>query len=291
MKKYATETRLKLFLQQKRVCTDTRKIQAGDIYFALKGANFDGNAFATQALEQGAAYAVIDDPDRQIEGDERYLWVDDVLKSLQMLATAYRKQLKTTILGLTGSNGKTTTKELIASVLQTQKRIFATPGNYNNHIGVPLSLLGIPEDTEIAIIEMGTNQPGDIPELVTIAQPDLGLITNIGKAHLEKLGSQEGIRVEKGALFDYVKANGKAIFVNQGDFRVVKTATGAPKQYSYGDASSECFGEILEMHLEGMQVKVNHSSWGKAYLFQSQLSGEYNFTNILAAISVGVAFG
>lgn len=286
-----TEALLAIFLKHPSVCTDTRKLKAGDLFFALKGGNFNGNAFAQKALEAGAAFAIVDEPQYVQAEDKRYLWVENVLTALQQLAHAYRKRLSTTILGLTGSNGKTTTKELIAAVLSTEKHIYATAGNYNNHIGVPLTLLAIPPDAEIAIVEMGTNQPGDIPALVEMAEPDLGMITNVGKAHIELLGSQDGIQQEKGALFRFVKAHGKPIFVNETDPRVVAEAHGASHQITYGAEHSQCHGKIVEMSLEGMKMEIWHETWGQYADFESKLSGAYNFLNILAAISVGVHFG
>lgn len=282
---------LEVFLRHPSICTDTRKLKQGDLFFALKGGNFNGNTFAAKALEAGAALVVVDEPQYVEPNDSRYLLVDNALTALQDLARAYRKTLSTQILGLTGSNGKTTTKELIASVFGREKRIYATKGNFNNHIGVPLTLLAIPPDTEIAIVEMGTNQPGDIRQLVEITEPDFGLITNIGKAHLERLGSVDGIQKEKGALFEYVKANGKGIFVNEGDLRVVAAAKGAVPQFTYGGENSACKGRVLEMNLEGMVMEIAHEAWSEKAIFKSKLSGEYNFINILAAVAVGVHFG
>lgn len=286
-----TQMLLKVFLRHPSVCTDTRKLKKGDLFFALKGGNFNGNKFAEKALEAGAAYAVVDEAPYFKSGDPRYLRVENVLTSLQSLAHAYRKQLQTIVFGLTGSNGKTTTKELMASVLGTEKRTYATAGNYNNHIGVPLTLLAIPQDAEIAIVEMGTNQPGDIQELVEMAEPDFGLITNIGKAHLERLGSEDGIQQEKGALFEFVKAHGKGIFVNENDPRILAVARGAPVQFTYGTATTACHGQIIEMDMEGMEMEVWHEAWGEKAIFKSKLGGAYNFANILAAITVGVHFG
>ncbi|MEL6251570.1 MAG: UDP-N-acetylmuramoyl-tripeptide--D-alanyl-D-alanine ligase [Bacteroidota bacterium] len=283
-----------LFLLFKRfpsISTDTRKIKEGDLFFALKGDRFDGNKYAEQALEKGAARAIIDDPQYAKEGDERYVLVENVLKALQVLANTYRKSLSIPVLGITGSNGKTTTKELISSVLSTEKKVFATQGNLNNHIGVPLSLLRIPADAEIGIIEMGTNQPGDIQELVEIAEPDLGLITNIGSAHLERLGSVAGIRVEKGALFRLVMKQGGRIFLNKGDEHLNLIIGDYTNIVSYGSPEADYRFEIQSNEASGMEILVHAKNWVSSYRFTLQLSGSYNALNALAAITVAEHFG
>ena len=283
-----------LFLLFKRfpsICTDTRKIKEGDLFFALKGDRFDGNKYAEQALEKGAARAIIDDPQYAKEGDERFVCVENVLKALQELANTYRKSLSIPVLGITGSNGKTTTKELINSVLSTEKKVFATRGNLNNHIGVPLSLLSIPAEAEIAIIEMGTNQPGDIQELVEIAMPDLGLITNIGSAHLERLGSVAGIREEKGALFRQVMKDGGRIFLNKGDDHLNLLIGDYPTITSYGSPDADYRFEIQRNEASGMDILVHAKAWESSQSFSLQLSGSYNALNALAAIAVGEHFG
>ena len=280
-----------LFCQHPSVCIDTRKLQPGDIYIALKGDAFDGNAFASQALSKGAAYAVIDDPQYLHAGDERYVLVLDGLTALQQLAHTYRNTLDIPIIGLTGSNGKTTTKELMAAVLSQGKRVFATPGNFNNHIGVPLTLLAIPQDTEIAIVEMGSNQPGDIAELVGIARPTHSLISNIGKAHLERLGGLDGVQKEKGTLFRYVKNNGGSAWVNLGDPRVVAEADGLIPSLTYGSEEADLHGHIVHQDLAGMEMEIAYKEWATPQTFSSQLSGSYNFINIQAALAVGIHFG
>ena len=179
------------YLQSRRVTTDSRQITPGCLFFAFRGATFDGNAFAPQALEQGAALCVISDP--QYKVDDRCVVVDDVLATLQQLAAHHRRQLTIPVIGITGTNGKTTTKELVHAVLARRYRTHATTGNFNNHLGVPLTLLSIPADTQIAIVEMGANHPGEIEALCRIADPDFGLITNVGRAHLEGFGSFEGV--------------------------------------------------------------------------------------------------
>jgi len=279
------------FHRHPSVSTDTRKISFGDIFFALKGDNFNGNTFAAKALEAGAARVVVDDEEYYKEDDERYILVDNVLKSLQQLGTQRRRELGVSMIGLTGSNGKTTTKELLASVLATEKKIFATRGNFNNHIGVPLTLLAIPEDCEWAIVEMGANQPGDIAELAAIAEPDMGLITNVGHAHLEKLGSLEGVRKTKGALFDFVGGRGGKIFVNQADPRVRQSAQPYGNQVSFGTEDSDYYFTWKEQSLLEMKLDIHARHWSDPLEIRSRLTGEYNGMNILSAVAVADTLG
>jgi UDP-N-acetylmuramoyl-tripeptide--D-alanyl-D-alanine ligase len=260
-----TATLLEKFLSSTGVSTDTRKIQAGNLFFALKGPNFNANALAAEALEKGAQYAIIDDAD-YLTG-ERTLHVEDGLLALQALATAYRQTLTIPIVGLTGSNGKTTTKELIFSVLSQKYHCFATSGNLNNHIGVPLSVLSIKKEHEIAVIEMGANKQGDIKELVEIAQPTHGLITNIGKAHLEGFGGIEGVRKGKGELFDFLKASGgitflpsesgvvQDMFIERGMKNAIYTNTSLPATLVEAKPLvrySTISGKIIDSHLPGI---------------------------------------
>lgn len=280
-----------LFQKYPSICTDTRKLKEGDLFFALKGERFDGNVYAEKALAEGAARAIIDDSQYAKEGDERYILVENVLKSLQELARLYRRSLSIPVLGITGSNGKTTTKELIYAALHSEKKVFATQGNLNNHIGVPLSLLAIPKDTEIAIIEMGTNQPGDIQELVEIAEPDHGLITNIGSAHLERLGSIGGIREEKGALFRWVMKEGGRIFLNQEDPELLKLISGYENLTTYGRNDSDYQLEIKQNHALGIEMEVAQHAWEGKEEFHLNLSGSYNALNALVAIAVAEFFG
>lgn len=280
-----------LFKQYPQICTDTRKIKKDDLFFALKGDRFDGNKYASQALEKGAAYAIIDDPQYANSKDERFVLVPDVLKALQNLARDYRKTLDIPFIGITGSNGKTTSKELIRSVLATEHKVYATQGNFNNHIGVPLTLLGIPADTEIALIEMGTNQPGDIQELVDIALPSAGLITNIGSAHLEKLGSIAGVREEKGALFRKLMSVGGMIFLNESDAELRKLIQNYNKYMSFGLESSDYSCEIKKNEATGMELEVHSKKWKNSEYFHLNLSGSYNALNALAAISIAEYYG
>jgi UDP-N-acetylmuramoyl-tripeptide--D-alanyl-D-alanine ligase len=264
------------------VCTDTRKIQKGNMFFALKGPNFNANALAEEALAKGASCAVIDDP--AFDTGSKTLLVEDGLRALQDLATAYRNTLSIPIIGLTGSNGKTTTKELIFSVLSQHFHCFATSGNLNNHIGVPLSILSILPAHEIAVIEMGANKQGDIRELVDIAQPTHSLITNIGKAHLEGFGGELGVIKGKGELFDYVSAHGGIVFL--------------PKEKNIVHQMS-AERQITEVVLANAAMPTNlieakpyiRFSCADETVVQSHLPGIYNFENIQMAIAVGKHFG
>ena len=195
----------KIFLECTSVTTDSRNCPEGSLFIALKGDNFNGNAFATKALESGSNYAIVDEVEYAPAGDPHYILVDSCLHTLQELANYHRRQIGTRIIGITGTNGKTTTKELIAAVLSPKYTILYTQGNLNNHIGVPLTLLRLKAEHDLGIIEMGASHPGDIKELVDIAEPDYGIITNVGKAHLEGFGSFEGVIKTKGELYDYLR--------------------------------------------------------------------------------------
>ncbi|MDP5171517.1 MAG: UDP-N-acetylmuramoyl-tripeptide--D-alanyl-D-alanine ligase, partial [Bacteroidia bacterium] len=290
MKPASLQFLLDTFLAHRNVSTDTRKIQQGDLYWALKGANFNGNLFAPQALEAGAAKVVVDDPAVIVPGDERYVLVEDGLRGLQALATAFRKTWTIPVIGLTGSNGKTTTKELLAAALSTKYVVHATAGNYNNHIGVPLTILAYPDEAEIAIIEMGTNQPGDILELAEIALPSHGLITNVGYAHLEKLLSLDGVMVEKGQLFEVVKQQQGALFVNADDHRVVQAAGAYEPIISFGRDKGDFQASIRNQSSAGMVVQVEYDEWAEPVLVSSAMSGSHNALNIAAAAAVANHF-
>jgi UDP-N-acetylmuramoyl-tripeptide--D-alanyl-D-alanine ligase len=266
--------------------TDTRKIQKGSLFFCLKGTNFDGNAFAEEAIRLGAITAIIDNPDYQIEG--KTILVDDVLHTLQNLARHHRNQFHIPIIGITGSNGKTTSKELISAVLETQLHVHYTHGNLNNHIGVPLTLLQLNEKHEIAVIEMGANKPGDIKELVEIALPTHGIITNIGRAHLEGFKSLEGVIKTKTELFDFLAQNQGHIFANKQDEIIVNKLPSNTQNHFYND-DSELGGSLLKLTplVEMEWFEANYSSPS----IQTNLVGEYNFINFLAAIRIGRFFG
>lgn len=286
-----------LFLQHPLISTDTRKILPGSLFFALKGEKFDANTFARQAIEAGAAYAIIDNPTCKLNG--RYILVDDVLASLQDLAHYHRRQLNIPVIGLTGTNGKTTTKELINSVLSQHYKTQATQGNLNNHIGVPLTILTIDRSHQIAVIEMGANHQKEIELLCNIAQPTHGLITNVGKAHLEGFGGVEGVKKGKGELYDFLKesesqeARGIA-FVNSDSSVLLEMEQQRGLQhtvfYGTGNADNLVTGQLIE-NSPLLTLEWENNNSGKSYQVKTQLTGAYNLDNILAAICIGVYFG
>jgi UDP-N-acetylmuramoyl-tripeptide--D-alanyl-D-alanine ligase len=286
-----TEELYKLFKQHPVICTDTRKLVKYSIFFALKGDNFNANTFAQAALDQGCSYVVIDDA--FYKKDERYLLVSNVLKSLQQLAQYHRSLLTIPIIGVTGSNGKTTTKELIKNVLNKKYKTLATVGNLNNHIGVPLTLLTITEDVEVAIIEMGANHQGEIAELCTIANPDFGLITNIGKAHLEGFGGPEGVVKAKNELYQHIQKNSGTVFLNN-DNQLLVSLTKGMEVYTYGTSTHcNCTGKLIDTgEFIALKWKSNkeREPIDNKELIQTQLTGKYNFENILAAICIGTYF-
>lgn len=275
------ETLYTCYLESESVTTDTRKISTNCIFFALKGENFNGNTFAKKALELGAKYCVVDEPEYAL--DERYLVVDDVLTALQDLARHHRQSLGLKIIALTGSNGKTTTKELIHAVLSTSYKTIATIGNLNNHIGVPLTLLRMTSQTEIGIVEMGANHPGEIAMLSNIALPDYGLITNFGKAHLEGFGSLEGVIKAKSELYEYLKADDKTILVNADDPTQKKQAGQYKNQIKFGKNNKPYAFQALQ-HQPYVSLLFNDQ------VITSQLTGSYNLNNIAAALTIGHYF-
>ncbi|PCE64586.1 UDP-N-acetylmuramoyl-tripeptide--D-alanyl-D-alanine ligase [Sediminicola luteus] len=270
------------FLAQPEVCTDTRKITKGCIFFALKGPNFNGNRFAQQALEKGAALAVVDEV--EFAQPPNTFLVEDSLKALQQLAQHHRKQFNIPVIGLTGSNGKTTTKELIASVLSKKFETLATLGNLNNHIGVPLTLLRITTKTEIAIIEMGANHIGEIEFLSNLAQPTHGYITNFGKAHIEGFGSEEGVVIGKSELYQYLIKNQGCIFYNGQDKKQADLLESYSNKLNYGStADFNC--TILNIAAEPF-VNLDYDN----HNIQTQLIGRYNANNCAAALLIGSYF-
>jgi len=280
-----------LFIQHPVISTDTRRIAAGSLFFALKGDKFDANTFAEQAIAAGAAYAIIDNPAYQL-GD-KYILVDDVLTALQDLARYHRKQLTIPVIGLTGTNGKTTTKELINAVLSQKFKTLATQGNLNNHIGVPLTILSINRTHEIAVIEMGANHQKEIALLSSIAQPSHGLITNIGKAHLEGFGGVEGIKKGKGELYDFLKTDDGVAFVNGDDVVLMEMQKARPlnKVVLYGTSNKDntVIGKLTE-NSPLLALEWTNKLSGESYPVKTQLTGAYNLDNILAAICIGVYF-
>jgi len=266
----------KLFLNSTGITTDTRKVAHGNIFFALKGDNFDGNFFAEKAISDGALYAVVDNSDIVI--DDRFILVDDVLITLQNLAAFHRNYLNIPILAITGTNGKTTTKELVREVLMQKYNVNATQGNLNNHIGVPITLLSFDKDVEIGIVEMGANHIGEIAHLCEIAQPDFGLITNIGKAHIEGFGSYEGVITAKSELYHYLNDNLGKVFFNQQDVILGKTLEKLNvKTIPYCSVNTVSGNLFAQIEWEESVVKSN-------------LVGNYNVDNITAAITIGNYF-
>jgi len=285
-----------IYLQHPIICTDSRNCPSGSLFFALKGENFNANAFALPALEKGCAYAVVDQAEYAL--DDRFILVNNVLESLQQLALYHRKLLGTKIIGITGTNGKTTTKELIAAVLKEKYNILYTQGNLNNHIGVPLTLLQLTSEHQIAVIEMGANHPGEIQFLCNIACPDYGIITNVGKAHLEGFGSLEGVMKTKAELYTYISASGQLIFINSGNALLLSMATKSginqPDRilgYSLNDQddAADYFAGITNCS-PFLSIKWNKKGTD-THEIKTHLIGSYNAENVLAAITIGNYFG
>lgn len=280
----------KCFTECGKVTTDSRNCPEGSMFIALKGETFNGNAYALQALEKGCQNAVVDEKEYAADGHPRILLVDDCLKALQELANYHRHKMGTRIIGITGTNGKTTTKELIASVLQKRYEVLYTQGNLNNHIGVPLTLLRLTPEHELAVIEMGANHPGEIKALTRIVEPDYGMITNVGKAHLEGFGSFEGVIKTKGELYEHLRYNGKHIIfidkdneyltaISQGLTRICYGMEGGEGLYISGKLGACAPFLSFEWEHEGQKFEVN-----------THLIGSYNMKNALAAITVGRFF-
>ena len=267
--------------------TDTRQIKPGDVFFALKGANFNGNLFAAQALEAGAALVVVDEPQPHL-GDAAFL-VDDVLETMQALARHHRKSIPgLRVIGVTGSNGKTTTKELLRTAIGSHYRCWATPGNLNNHIGVPITLLRMPLDTEVAVIEMGANHPGEVMPLCEIACPDLGVVTSVGKEHLEGFGSLEAIIETECELYKYLRQTGGQAFVHfENEDLMAYTASWKSAIY-YGEGQdADCVGRLLDANWQlRFQWENSYRLMLRAPQVQTQLYGKYNFVNLLAAACI-----
>lgn len=291
-----------LFLQHPIITTDSRDCPAGSIFFALKGANFNGNAYAASALEKGCAYAVIDEPQYAI--DDRFILVDDVLTALQQLANEHRRALGTPVIGVTGTNGKTTTKELIAAVLSEKYYVLFTQGNFNNHIGVPKTLLQLRPEHDIAVIEMGANHPGEIKTLVNIVEPDCGIITNVGKAHLEGFGSFEGVICTKGELYDFLRDNCEdktvshssvqkgTVFIHADNEHLLGISHDLPLvKYGVSEtADCKVIGRVGECapFLSFSWKADNATEWHKV---ETHLIGTYNIYNMVAAATIGLSFG
>ena len=278
-----------IYLQHPNITTDTRTIKGGEIFFALKGDNFDGNAFASKAIAQGAAFAVVDNEECAAQDTERYVLVNDVLTALQNLAKYHRTQTKNIpLIAITGTNGKTTTKELTTAILSKKYRTHSTKGNYNNHIGVPLTILSMPAATDIAVVEMGANHPKEIEFLCSIAQPDYGIITNIGKAHLEGFGSFENVIKTKAELYDYLRSTNGLAFVNADDTILTDNAHDI-KHIEYGRNSVNT--TIRPSYKDSSPyMQFYFEADDKVYTVNTNLLGAYNYTNALAAICMGTFF-
>ena len=270
-----------LFLESKGITTDTRSVKTNQLFFALKGDNFNGNTFAWQAIKKSAGYVIIDEA--KYAQDDRYIVVSNALETLQQLARFHRKYLNLPILAITGSNGKTTTKELIHSVLRKKFDTVATAGNLNNHIGVPLTLLSMKRSTEFGIVEMGANHPGEIKHLCEIALPNFGYITNFGKAHLEGFGSVEGVIKAKSELYDHLKSHNGVIFLNADD-PVQQAQTSYLHSFSFGGVETADLKTEISENTQTAQVVIDN------YVYKSTLTGSYNALNIAAAVCIGKYF-
>jgi UDP-N-acetylmuramoyl-tripeptide--D-alanyl-D-alanine ligase len=279
-----TEDLYRIYLQHSSVQTDTRKLKAGDLFFALKGPNFNANEFARKAIDAGASYAVIDEEQHTIEG--KTILVADVLTALQQLAKHHREQLNIPFIAITGSNGKTTTKELIHAVLSASFKTYTTEGNLNNHIGVPLTILKIKQDAEMAVIEMGANHLREIASYCEIALPTHGLITNCGKAHLEGFGSEEGVRKGKGELYDHLRAHKGTAFIMWDYIYLREMSKGIPNIYTYGTEGADITGKAL-LSTQYLQVEFT-KGFGES--IHTHLVGDYNLPNVLAAVAIGKYF-
>jgi UDP-N-acetylmuramoyl-tripeptide--D-alanyl-D-alanine ligase len=293
----AIEDLYRIFLQHPSICTDSRNLRSGDLFFALIGENFNGNLFASQAIENGAAYAIVDEQPFQAETisfptgssttGNRMILVEDVLTSLQALAAYHRNQFSIPFIAITGSNGKTTTKELVHAVLSEKYITYTTEGNLNNHIGIPLTLLKIKNDAEIAIVEMGANHLGEIAGYCVYTRPTHGLITNCGKAHLEGFGSIEGVRKGKGELFDYFRAWGGTAFVMWDYDYLQEMSKGINEIVSYGTSCADITG-VEESSAPHLRVRITAGEYLDS--IQTQLTGNYNLPNVLAAVCLGNYF-
>lgn len=273
------------------VTTDSRNCPKNSLFIALKGENFNGNAFAAKALESGSSYVVIDEADYAPVGDVHYIIVDNCLQTLQQLANYHRRQLGTRIIGITGTNGKTTTKELMGAVLSQSHNVLYTLGNLNNAIGVPLTLLRLTTAHDLAIVEMGASHPGDIKELAEIAEPDYGIITNVGKAHLEGFKSFEGVIKTKGELYDYLRQRGDSIIFIHQDNSYLKKMAGGLNQIVYGSAEDVYVNGRVVSNSPYLTFEWKAGKEGEIHHVQTQLIGEYNFSNALAAVTIGRFFG
>lgn len=282
-----------IYQQHPVITTDSRDCPQGSIFFALKGESFDGNKFAASAIEKGCAYAVIDNA--EYKKDDRFILVEDVLQTFKDLAREHRRQFNIPVIGITGTNGKTTTKELIASVLSEKYNTLFTQGNFNNDVGVPKTLFRLNEQHEIAVVEMGASHPGDIKTLVETVEPTCGLITNVGKAHLQGFGSFEGVKKTKGELYDYLKAHDALVFINGNNEHLLQMAQSRDicRAIEYGTQEDcQVNGSIISCApFLKFQWNSNVNGINVQQEIQTHLIGSYNIDNMLAAIAIGLHFG
>ena len=286
-----------LYLQHPCITTDSRNCPKDSIFLALKGASFDGNKFAKAALEKGCAYAIIDEPACAEADNDRLILVDDCLKTFKEIAREHRRSFQIPVIGITGTNGKTTTKELVSAVLAERYRVMHTEGNFNNDVGVPKTLLRLDATHEIAVVEMGASHPGDIEKLVTYVEPTCGMITNVGRAHLLGFGSFEGVKRTKGELYDYLKAHDGLLFLNESNADLVEMARQREMNriMTYGQSDdANVQGEVAEcapfLRFTWRNMATTESK-ARTYDVQTHLIGAYNIDNMLAAITIGLHFG
>ena len=274
-----------IYQQYPSIQTDSRKIKKGDLFFALKGPNFNGNLFAKQALDAGAAYSIVDEP--SAVKDERIILTDDVLQTLQLLARHHRRQFKIPFVAITGSNGKTTTKELVHAVLSSKYKTYTTQGNLNNHIGIPLTILQVKKDAEMAVIEMGANHRGEIAAYCQYTLPTHGIITNCGKAHLEGFGGIEGVKKGKGELYDFIRETGGTVFAMWDYSYLREMSKGIATVIKYGTTEADYVGNILQAE---PFLSVSMSNGVMIPDINTKLVGDYNLPNVLVAVAVGDYF-
>ena len=286
-----------LYQQHPQVTTDSRDCPKGSIFIALKGASFDGNKFAKSALEKGCSYAIVDEQEYADPADSRIILVDDCLLTFKQLAREHRRQFNIPVIGITGTNGKTTTKELVSAVLAEKYNVMHTEGNFNNDVGVPKTLLRLSPEHEIAVVEMGASHPGDIKKLVEYVEPTCGLITNVGRAHLQGFGSFEGVMNTKGELYDFLKAHNGLVFLNTSNEHLVSMSQqrNLDRIISYGhDDQAEVQGRVTAatpfIEIEWWRGSEEHAT-GNISQIRTHLIGAYNLDNVLAAVSVGLYFG
>jgi UDP-N-acetylmuramoyl-tripeptide--D-alanyl-D-alanine ligase len=282
-----------VYQQHPVVTTDSRSCPEGSIFIALKGASFDGNKFAAAALEKGCSYAVVDEKEYYVEGDDRYILTDDCLTTFKELSREHRRQFNIPVVGITGTNGKTTTKELVSAVLAEKYNVMHTEGNFNNDVGVPKTLLRLSHEHEIAVVEMGASHPGDIKKLVEYVEPTCGLITNVGRAHLQGFGSFEGVKKTKGELYDFLKAHDGLVFLNTGNPHLVEMAREREldRVISYGGEDDANVQGRVTAADPFITIEWQEDGKPNVYSVKSHLIGAYNVDNMLAAVAVGLHFG